>query len=57
MIGDNIIDVLKAHPFVLALVIVNALFLGYVVREVSASGERRDQLIAELARDCGRGPK
>ena len=57
MIGDNIIDTLKKHPWVLAIVVVNALFLSYIVHEVAASGERRDQLIAELARDCGRSPK
>jgi len=57
MIGDNIIDALRAHPWALALVVVNVLFLSYIVHEVAASGERRDQLIAELARDCGRGSK
>ena len=57
MIGDNIIDSLKAHPWALALVVVNVLFLSYIVHEVAASGERRDQLIADLARDCSRAPK
>jgi hypothetical protein len=57
MIGDKIIDSLRAHPWALALVVVNVLFLSYIVHEVAASGERRDQLIAELARDCGRAPK
>ena len=57
MIGDNIINALRAHPWALALVVVNVLFLSYIVHEVAASGERRDQLIAELARDCGRAPK
>jgi hypothetical protein len=57
VIGDNIIDALKKHPWVLAIVVVNALFLSYIVHEVAASGERRDQLIAELARECVRAPK
>jgi hypothetical protein len=57
MIGDNIINALRAHPWALALVVVNVLFLSYIVHEVAASGERRDQLIAELARECGRTPK
>jgi hypothetical protein len=51
-LGDKIIGGLKGNPVVLAVVIINVLFLGYVVREVSASGARRDALIAELARDC-----
>lgn len=54
MIGDRIFEALKAHPFALALVIINALFLSYVVHEVSASGARRDAMITELARDCAR---
>ena len=57
MTGDNIINALRAHPWALALVVVNVLFLSYIVHEVAASGERRDQLIAELARECGRTPK
>jgi hypothetical protein len=43
---------LRDHPLVLALVIINVVFLGAVVREVSASGARKDALIAELAREC-----
>ena len=57
MIGDDLIAALKRHPLVLALVVVNVLFLSYIVHEVAASGERRDQLIAELARECVRAPK
>ena len=52
MVGDHIFEALKAHPYALALVVVNVMFLGYVVHEVSASGARRDALIAELSRDC-----
>jgi len=57
MSTGQIIAALKSHPVVLALVVINVLFLSYVVREVAASGDRRDKLIAELARDCGRAPK
>jgi hypothetical protein len=57
MIGDDLIAALKRHPLVLAAVVVNVLFLSYIVHEVAASGERRDQLIAELARECVRAPK
>jgi hypothetical protein len=38
------------------LLIINLLFLSYVVREVAASGARRDALIAELARECVEHP-
>lgn len=54
MIGDTIIDGLKANPWVLGLVVVNVLFLGYVVHEVGESASRKDALIADLTRDCGR---
>jgi hypothetical protein len=53
-LGDRLIDSLRSNPMVLAVVIVNVLFLGYIVREVGASGARKDTLIAELARDCAR---
>jgi hypothetical protein len=52
MIGDRIIDSLKRNPWALGLVVINVLFLSYVVHEVAASGDRRDRLIAELARNC-----
>lgn len=55
-LGDKAVGALRKHPMVLAIVIINALFLGYVVREVGASGARKDALIAELSRDCGRSP-
>jgi hypothetical protein len=52
LIADKIFNHLRQHPWILAAVIINVLFLSYVVHEVAASGERRDQLIAELARNC-----
>lgn len=57
MIGDKVLDALKANPIVLGAVVINVLFLGYVVHEVGASASRKDALIAELTRDCGRAPK
>jgi hypothetical protein len=52
LIADKIFHHLREHPWILAVVIVNVLFLGYVVHVVAETGERRDQLIAELARNC-----
>ena len=51
-LGDKLIDSLRSNPMVLAVVIINVLFLSWIVREVAASGARKDTLIAELARDC-----
>ena len=56
-LGDRIFSSLRDHPWILAGVVVNVLFLGYVVHEAVESNVRRDNLIAELARDCGRVPK
>jgi hypothetical protein len=43
---------LRDQPLTIALVIINLLFLGYVVQQVASAGQRRDQLISELAREC-----
>lgn len=58
-VAGGIVDGLKAQPFVLALVVINVLFLGgvgYVLHRVSENNalisERRDTLLAELARNC-----
>ena len=53
-LGDKLLSNLRQNPLVLAVVIVNVLFLGYVVREAGSSAERKDALIADLARDCSR---
>ena len=55
-LGDKIIGSLKTNPLPVSLVIINLVFLGYCVREIGASGARRDALIAELARDCAMAP-
>ena len=52
MIGDRIFSNLRDHPWVLAIVVVNVLFLGYVIHEAGESNVRRDNLIAELSRKC-----
>ena len=51
-LGDRLFHALREHPWILAGVVLNMLFVGYVIHEVSAAGERRDTLIAELARNC-----
>jgi hypothetical protein len=46
---------LRANPLALALVIINLLFAGVVVyslREISASGERRDALMTQAIERC-----
>jgi hypothetical protein len=55
-LGDKILGNLRQNPLVLAVVLINVLFLGYVVREAGSSAERKDILIAELARDCASLP-
>jgi hypothetical protein len=58
-VASGIVDGLKHQPLALALVIINALFLGsvgYVLHRVgeinSAAAIRRDELLADLARNC-----
>ena len=51
-LGDRVFATLREHPWILAIVVINVLFLGYIVHEVAATGERRDALIAELTRKC-----
>jgi hypothetical protein len=60
-VATGIINGLKAQPLVLALVVVNVLFLigcAYGLREISASAARRDTMLAdEIAKDCTAAPK
>ena len=58
-VANNVVDGLKAQPFVLALVVINVLFLGgvgYVLHRVSENNalisERKDALLSDLARNC-----
>jgi len=58
-VAGGIVDGLKAQPFVLALVVINVLFLGgvgYVLHRVSENNalisDRRDTLLSDLARNC-----
>ncbi|WP_340667841.1 hypothetical protein [Bradyrhizobium ottawaense] len=50
-----IIASLQAQPLGLALVVLNALFLAtftLTLREISASAQRRDQVMMSLAQKC-----
>lgn len=54
-VAGIVVEALKAQPLILALVVVNVLFLiggAYGLREISVSVARKDQLLAELAKDC-----
>lgn len=51
-LADKLFHQLREHPWILAAIIVNVLFLGYVIHIVAATGAARDQLISELARKC-----
>jgi hypothetical protein len=54
-IAGGVVEALKREPVSLALVVLNLLFLLVfygVFREISASAERRDTLLAELAKNC-----
>jgi hypothetical protein len=54
------VDALKAQPLLLVIVLVNVMSLlagVYVLHQVSSATERKDQLLAELAKDCIVAPK
>lgn len=54
-VASGVIDGLKQQPLVLALVVMNVLFLagtGWVLNRVAESGERRDKMLMDLAQMC-----
>jgi hypothetical protein len=54
-VAGSIIEGLKREPVSLALVALNLLFMLVfygVFREISASAQRRDALLSELAKSC-----
>jgi hypothetical protein len=58
-IAGGVVEALKREPISLALIVLNLLFLLIfygVFREISASAERRDTLLAELAKSCTAPP-
>jgi hypothetical protein len=54
-VAGSVVEALRREPLSLALVVLNLIFLltfyGFF-REISASAERRDTLLAELAKNC-----
>ena len=58
MINDSVVSVvngLKSHPLVLAIVVINVLFIGaaaYTLSSLAQAGARRDELIRDLATQC-----
>lgn len=53
-LASNVIDVMRSQPFVLALVIINLIFVGftlYTIREIGDATARKDQLLV----DCLKG--
>jgi hypothetical protein len=54
-LANNLIDALKAQPLVLAVIVINVLFLVggvYVLHDRATSNERKDALIATLTERC-----
>ncbi len=54
-VATGIIAGLKGQPLALALLVVNAMFLGvmvFIVYELKGNGERKDTLIREMVQDC-----
>ena len=53
----RVVEGLKESPLLLAFVVVVAMLVGFqlwVVHSINGAMERRDNLFAQLAKDCGR---
>jgi hypothetical protein len=54
-IAVSVVDGLKAHPFALAVVVINVLFIAftsYVLYALAQSGIRRDKLLSDTLAQC-----
>lgn len=54
-VAVSIIDALKTQPMALALIVINFGFLimiGYILHSLNAGTERKDNLLADLAKHC-----
>jgi uncharacterized membrane protein YidH (DUF202 family) len=54
-VAGSIVHELRHQPLVLALIILNVLFLASTIlmwREVSAAVERKDALLTTMAKEC-----
>jgi hypothetical protein len=54
-VTGDVIDGLKGHPYALAFVVMNFLFIAastYTLWSIAQAGERRDVIMAQMAKDC-----
>jgi hypothetical protein len=54
-IASGVVENLKGQPLVLALVVINLLFVAlsfYTYRSIATSVERRDKIITDLIERC-----
>ena len=54
-VATTVAHSLKDHPFALAIVVINVLFIlsaAWTLRSIAQAGERRDALIAQLVKEC-----
>ena len=58
-VAGGVIEAMKREPISLALIVLNVLFLMVfysLFREISASADRRDTLLGDLAKSCVSAP-
>ena len=54
-VATSTVEALKSQPLALALIIVNVLFLAFmmfIIHSLKETTERKDALLSELARNC-----
>ena len=51
-VAAQAIDALKGQPFLLAMLIFNALFIGVVYFSVNKNADRHQSLVTELIEKC-----
>jgi len=59
-VATTVAHSLKDHPFALAIVVINVLFIvsaAWTLRNISHAAERRDALISQMAKDCFVSPR
>lgn len=59
-VAGGVIEAMKREPISLALIVLNVLFLVVfygLFREISASADRRDAILGDLAKSCVSSPQ
>lgn len=54
-VAHGIVEGLKSQPLALAIIVINVLFLGfmvYITHSLKEQTERKDALLSDLARNC-----